>query len=147
MLFGLQFGLLGLRAEGWEAWGPPGRYILPVVPLLALGVASAWSAWSPRWLRYLGAALAFWGWLIAAFVTWVPHAAYYFVPERKWFGDLLLRSWGWPNPLRLFPAIAANQPFAPQGVLPWLLLLALLIAVGIRWRALLGPRDDETMTG
>jgi hypothetical protein len=134
LLIGVQFGVVGLRAEGWEAWGPPGRYVLPVVPLLLLGVASAWAEWSPRWVRYAGGVLAVWGWVITAFLAWVPHAAYYFPPERKWFGDQLLGAWGWPNPLRLFPEIKAGLPFEAGQAVPWLVLLVAIIAMGVRWR-------------
>lgn len=134
LLVGAQFGIVALRAEGWEAWGPAGRYILPVVPLLVLGVASAWADWSPRWLRYPGAVLAVWGWALTAFLAWVPHAAYYFVPERKWFGDLLLAEWGWPNPLRLFPEIKAGWPFEVWAVVPWVVGVVVIVGVGVRWR-------------
>ncbi len=150
LFIGLQCAVVGLRAEGWEVWGPAGRYLLPAVPLLGIGVAAAWADWSPRWLRYAGAVLVAWGWLIATFLAWIPHAAYYFVPDRKWFGDLLLRSWAWPNPLRLFPTINNNLPFVPSTALPWLLLLAAITLLGVRWRALFTrapadvPRTDSS---
>jgi hypothetical protein len=75
-----------------------------------------------------------WGWALTAFLAWVPHAAYYLVSDRKWFGDLLLREWGWPNPLRLFPAIKAGWPFEVWMVVPWVVLVAAIVAGGVRWR-------------
>ena len=143
LFIGVQFAVVGLRAEGWEAWGPAGRYLLPTVPLLGIGVAAAWSAWSPRWLRYASVPLVAWGWLIAAFLAWIPHAAYYFVPDHKWFGDLLLRSWSWPNPLRLFPVINTNLPFVASVALPWLLLLTAITLLGVRWRALFARTSSD----
>jgi hypothetical protein len=136
LMVGMQFAVVGLRAEGWEAWGPPGRYILPAVPLLALGVASAWEDWSPRWLRYAGGALAAWGLALALFLAWVPHAAYYLVAGRKWFGDQLLRDWGVPNPLRIFPEIKAGWPFEGWPVVLWALVVVAIVASGVRWREL-----------
>lgn len=135
-LVALQFALVALRADGWEVWGPPGRYVLPVIPLLGLGVAGAWSDPLPRLLRFVGAALAAWGWAVAACYAWIPHAAYYLLPERRWLGDLLLHAWGWPNPLRLFPAINAGLPFDPAVVVPWVLFALGIVAGGVRWRAL-----------
>ncbi|MFN8513368.1 MAG: hypothetical protein U0841_12415 [Chloroflexia bacterium] len=65
-----------LRAAGGAAAGAMG--------------AGAWEGWSRRWLRYVGGALVAWGWVVAVFLAWVPHAAYYLVSGRKWFGDVLL---------------------------------------------------------
>lgn len=144
LLIGTHLGVVALRASGWEVWGPPGRYIFPIIPLLGVAVASAWACWSPRWLKYGGAALAAWGVLAATFIGWIPLAAYYFVPERKWFGDPLLRDWLGGNPLTIFPAIPANVAFAPRQVWPWLLLFALVTLAGIRWPRRL-PRTRSTI--
>lgn len=135
-LTGVQLLVVGLRADGWEAWGPPGRYLYPVAPLLGLGVAAAWATWSPRWLRLIGALLAGWG-LLAAFVfSWVPLAAYYYTGDRKWFGDPLARDWFGGNPLAVFPTILAGMPFDPRVVVPWVVLFAVFTLAGLPWASL-----------
>jgi hypothetical protein len=65
------------------------------------------------------------------------------LPDHKWFGDLLLRSWAWPNPLRLFPVINNNLPFAPGTALPWLLLLVVITLLGVRWRVLFARTSGD----
>jgi len=128
-LIGAQLGVVALRASGWEAWGPPGRYILPIVPLLGLAVAAAWGT-VERLLHLAGAVLAAWGLIVAVFISWIPLTAYYFPSERKWFGDPLVRDWLGGNPLAIFPFIPAGVPFGWPQVLPWLALFALVTLIG-----------------
>jgi len=89
-------------------WGPPGRYLVPIVPLLALPLAASLTALaSRRAYRLLYAALAAPGFVYTVLVT---HDFRWMWPaERGYFWGVLTGAIGWPKGLdfrSLLPAFA-----------------------------------------
>ena len=110
----LYYGLLMLRAGGWQTWGSPIRYLLPVVPLIALlaipGMVRLWQ--SGRILRrLLVIGVLSWSALVSIMLHWLPLSGYV---DRTTPGNVYLidDALGWlpfTSPFTLLPTIEALE--------------------------------------
>jgi hypothetical protein len=127
-----------LREGGWQTWGAPGRYLLPVVPLLGLlavpGAARLWAATAGR-----VAVVAVMVWSVAATVLlhWLPLAGY--VQWGHYLIDDAFRGIPGPDPLSLFPKLLPDTAPAWLGIAliagVWLGVLWLIEMPGMLLRA------------
>lgn len=97
--------IMGDYKQWWGEWGPPARYLVPVVPLLAVPLALALAELKGRLVKaFLGLAAA-WSLAFAALFMYNPHVMY---------------NWQTDNPATSLRWIEANLPFmanAPLGQL------------------------------
>jgi hypothetical protein len=123
ILIGVQATLVLLRANGWQTWGAPGRYLLPVVPLVALfAVPGAVRLWRHPVGRFVVVATLSWSVLATVLLHWLPLSGY--VSETQYLVNAaLVQGIGW-NPLAIFPEIRPHTSSAWTG---WLTVVALWI--------------------
>lgn len=134
-LASVQFLAVALRAGGWEAWGPPGRYILPAVPWLALALGAGWRWQFRRPVRLLAGGLALWGLACALYALWLPLGLTYTLgpPSPYWHTDVILPPLLGANPLRLFPQITSPTGVARATLLAWGGVLLAGLLLGLPW--------------
>jgi hypothetical protein len=130
LLFATQLTVTLVRESGWQAWGPPGRYVLPVIPLLALLVAPV----AARWWRVAAgrvAIVALLGWSasLTLLLHWVPLSGY--VSADDYLIDAFADASGVWNPIALAPRIRPEQS---SGVMGAVLLITVLAGVVIALR-------------
>lgn len=93
-----------LRAGSWMTWGPPGRYLLPVAPLVLLFAApAAVVLWQSRIGRFVVAVAAIWSAIATVLLHWVPLAGYISWP--RYLIDETFDSLIGSSPARLFPTV------------------------------------------
>lgn len=125
LLIGVQFSIVALRAGGWQTFGAPARYILPVVPLLALlAVPAALALWQHRSGRAVTLTALGFSVVSTALLHWVPLSGY--VTWRHWLIDDLFTGVPGFDPYRVFPHI---QPEASPAWLGLAMLACLAIAL------------------
>ncbi|HEX5166831.1 MAG TPA: hypothetical protein VFV93_15605, partial [Thermomicrobiales bacterium] len=119
LLFLVQLSVVMLRAGGWQTFGAPARYMLPVVPLLALlaapGAARLWRSLAGRLTI---SALLIWSAAVTFLLLWVPLSGY--ISAGRYFIDDAVDGLLPLEPLSAFPAIA---PAAGSNLVGLLLLL------------------------
>ncbi len=73
------YAMLALRAGGWQTWGAPMRYLLPVIPLVALlaipGMARFWQS-GAFWKRAAITLAVAWSLSATMLLHWIPLAGY-----------------------------------------------------------------------
>ena len=136
-----QFIAIAVREGGWETWGPPGRYIYPAVPFLALAFGAAWQWGFARPTRFVADCLAAFGLLVTAFSWWLPLGLHFGIGDANpyWFADRALPPLLGANPFLLFPALASTSTVPWRVVLPWLAVLLVGGVLAVRWRGALLP--------
>ncbi|MBA2453806.1 MAG: hypothetical protein H0V47_11580, partial [Chloroflexia bacterium] len=123
----LQLAAVIVRAGGWQTWGAPARYILPVVPLLALLVAPAVQRlWDSRRARALVFGLAGWGVAMTFMLHWLPLSGY--VLAGRYLGDEAWRGLAGGSPLAVFPQVAPSPGSFVVGT-----VLAFGLLAGAGW--------------
>lgn len=138
----VQYAFVALREGGWETWGPPGRYIYPVVPFWVLALGAAWCWGFARPTRLLAGMLGALGVLITLYAWWLPLGLHYGIggPNPYWFADVILTPLLGADPFRLFPALPSTVVAPWAVVLPWLGVLGVGALLGLRrW----GMTSDE----
>jgi hypothetical protein len=132
-----------LRAGGWMTWGSAGRYLLPVVPLLALfAVPGAQRLWRMHGGRVAVAGLAAWSAATAFLLHWLPLSGYVW-RHRDYqidaaLGELVGTSY-W-----LFPKLTPRVWGAPLGTLIVLALVGCVLY--LLWpRRLLRPSGTASL--
>ncbi|MFW6074693.1 MAG: hypothetical protein ACOC9Y_03805, partial [Chloroflexota bacterium] len=100
----INVSVIALRAGSWMSWGPPGRYLLPVVPLVLLfAVPGAARLWSSRSGRLLVLITGLWSALLTIMLHWLPLSGYI-----AWPRYLIDETWravvGW-SPMVIFPTV------------------------------------------
>ena len=129
LLVAVQLSTVALRAGGWQTFGPPARYILPVVPLLALlAVPGALRLWRSPAGRAVVSVCLVWSGIATALLHWLPLSGYiyeghYFITDVRHELPLLV-------PFDLLPSIT---PTASSNLLGIALMLAVWTAV---WTAI-----------
>ena len=136
-----QFFAIAVRDGGWETWGPPGRYLYPAVPFLALAFGAAWSWGFARPTRFVVGGLAVFGLLVTAFSWWLPLGLHYGIGDANpyWFADRALPPLLGVNPFLLLPALSSTSVVSWGVVLPWLVLPLLGGLLAVRWRGAAPP--------
>jgi hypothetical protein len=131
-----QYALVAFRDGGWETWGPPGRYIYPAVPFLALAFGAAWCWGLSRPVRVLAVILGALGLLVTLYAWWLPLGLHYGIggTATYWFADVILPPLLGADPFRLFPALPSNLRAPWSAVVPWLIVLAIGALLGVRVR-------------
>jgi hypothetical protein len=115
-----------LRQGGWQTWGSAGRYLLPVVPLLALlAVPGAQRLWRSVPGKVAVSVLVLWSAVSAFMLHWLPLSGYVWRATDYQIdaalGELLgVGYW-------LFPKLPPREWGAPVGVVLVLLLIAGLL--------------------
>jgi hypothetical protein len=132
----VQYALVALRDGGWETWGPPGRYIYPAVPFLALAFGAAWCWGFSRPVRVLAGTLGALGLLVTLYAWWLPLGLHYGIggTATYWFADVILPPLLGADPFRLFPALPSSLRAPWSAVLPWLIVLTVGALLGVRVR-------------
>lgn len=115
-----------LRQGGWQTWGSAGRYLLPVVPLLALlAVPGAARLWRSVPGKVAVSVVALWSVLSAVLLHWLPLSGYVWRAADYQIdaalGELLGVSY-W-----LFPKLPPREWGAPFGAVVVLMLIAGLL--------------------
>lgn len=120
-----------VRAGGWQTWGAPARYILPIVPLMALLVGPALQRlWERRAARPAILFLAGWGVVLTFMLQWLPLSGY--IRDGRYLVDEAWRGAIGFSPMVVFPKItpAAGSfvvgtlvTFGLLGTAAWLLLV------------------------
>ncbi len=134
------YTLLTLRSGGWQTFGSPLRYLLPVIPLMATlalpGLLRLWRSGQPL-LRVAIAASLGWSVLVTMMLHWRPLSGYIDRggPRNNYLMDQALSWWPWPSPFEFMPTIEAEPGPAwaePFGIA---ILVALTVAAGwVAWR-------------
>lgn len=132
----LQLAAVIVRAGGWQTWGAPARYILPVVPLLALLVAPAIQRlWDSGRARPIVGGLVGWGMATTFMLHWLPLSGY--VLEGRYLIDEAWQGVGGISPLVVFPEITPSPGSFMVGTALAFGLLAgagwLLVTSGHAW--------------
>ncbi len=126
----LQLAAVIVRAGGWQTWGAPARYVLPVVALLALLIAPAMQRlWVSRPARPVMLGLIGWGVAMTFMLHWLPLSGYVlrgrYLVDEAWRGVIEF------SPMVLFPRvtpapgsflIGTTLTFALLAGAAWLLL-------------------------
>ena len=108
----MYYGLLTLRAGGWQTWGSPIRYLLPVIPLVAVlaipGMIRLWQSGS-LWSRLAVGGLLGWGALVSVLLHWLPLAGYVdrSTLDNAYLIDDALTWLPFPSPFSHMPTIEA----------------------------------------
>jgi|GEM_PF-3992613 len=126
ILFATQLSVVALRAGGWQTFGAPARYILPVVPLLALlAVPGAIRLWRSRSSvgRSLVATCLGWSVLATVLLHWLPLSGY--VAAGHYFIDDARREIALLVPFALAPTVA---PSASSNLIGLALIAAIWVA-------------------
>lgn len=130
------YALLALRAGGWQTWGSPIRYLLPVIPLVALlaipGLVSWWRS-EQVWRRAAVALALGWSTGVTMLLHWIPLSGYV---ERTATGNIYLiddaLAWlPFPSPFRYMPTIEALP--GPDWSEPLAIAITLLFAAAALW--------------
>ena len=147
----IYYALLTLRSGGWQTFGSPLRYLLPVIPLMATlalpGMLRLWRRGRTPWRAAIVISLA-WSALVTMLLHWRPLSGYIDRggPTNNYLMDQALGPlWGWlpfPSPFELMPTIEAQpgpawaEPFG-GAVLVALAVAALWVGWGIlrEWSA------------
>lgn len=125
-LFLLNLTVIALRVGGWQTWGAPSRYMLPVVTLLMLlavpGAARLWRSGALGRLVVL--VIGAWSVLATFMLHWMPLSGYvrgdqYLIDQA--FDEVFGRSPAW-----MFPTVAP-QPGAQ--LLGYLILAVVVVLV------------------
>jgi hypothetical protein len=116
-----------LREGGWQTWGAPGRYLLPVAPLLGLlAVPGAIRLWATAVGRSVVVVAVSWSVAATVLLHWLPLAGY--ARKDQYLIDDAFRGIPGPDPLSLFPQL---PPSTAQSWLGVVLLAGLWI--GLLW--------------
>ncbi|MEZ4570748.1 MAG: hypothetical protein R2849_10570 [Thermomicrobiales bacterium] len=104
------YALLALRAGGWQTWGSPIRYLLPVVPLVAaLAIPGMIRVWRSHdvWGRAIVVAVLGWSAAVSALLHWLPLAGYIdrTTPGNDYLMDQALDWLPIPSPFAAMPTI------------------------------------------
>jgi hypothetical protein len=142
----LYYALLTLRAGGWQTFGSPMRYLLPVIPLMATlalpGMLRLWR--SGRTLpRAAVVVILTWSLLVTMLLHWRPLSGYIDRggPSNNYLMDQALSWLPFPSPFEYMPAIEAVPGPAwnePVGV-----VILLMLAVVGGWVAWGIVREEE----
>jgi hypothetical protein len=133
----LQLAAVIVRAGGWQTWGAPARYVLPVVPLLALLVAPAIQRlWDSHRSRPVALGLVGWGVAMTFMLHWLPLSGY--VLEGRYLGDEAWRGVAGGSPLALFPQVTPSPGSFVVGT-----LLACGLLVGAGWFLVTSHKTPE----
>lgn len=90
---------LAPRAEWHGGWSPPLRYIVFLMPVLALGVAALWERLDPRPLMIVAA----WSLALVVHALLFPWRLFHIASGENWMGESLSASWH-SDFSRLFPS-------------------------------------------
>ncbi len=116
-----QLSIVALRAGGWQTFGAPARYILPVVPLLALlAVPGCLRLWRSAVGRVVVTVILGWSVVMTTILHWLPLSGYIY--DGQYFIDDARRRLPILAPIELLPAIA---PAASSNLLGIALLLTI----------------------
>ncbi|MFC1853382.1 hypothetical protein ACFL27_24560, partial [candidate division CSSED10-310 bacterium] len=116
----------------WEGYGPPTRYLVPIVPILAIGVSYALYYRVNSQAIFFG--LAFWGIGIVLLALRKPYLLYHHTLWRfsEAYNNFLNTYSGQRFLLRsLFPSFT-EFPFNWQFFSLWLVLISVLVVVAVR---------------
>jgi hypothetical protein len=118
--------LIAAYLQWWGEWGPPARYVTPIVPLAALPLAAARPA--SRWQWGIVAALALPSLVIGAlFVLWPETMYNHPTGEGELWRWLAAR--GLPNLVPYLPSFVAPGPGDVLLLPLWIVLVGLLAAL------------------
>jgi hypothetical protein len=116
----------------WGEWGPPARYLVPVVPLLVPAFTIALRTLSAKFSAALFAIFSLWGFAIAALFMYNPHTMYNWqtTDPATWLVWLKANF----SPEAWFPAVITQNTFRGQAI-DWvpLAVFGLLAAGLIGW--------------
>ncbi|MEZ4523181.1 MAG: hypothetical protein R3A46_16300, partial [Thermomicrobiales bacterium] len=130
------YALLALRAGGWQTWGSPIRYLLPVVPLVAaLAIPGMIRVWRSHdvWGRAIVVAVLGWSAAVSALLHWLPLAGYIdrTTPGNDYLMDQALDWLPIPSPFAAMPTIEALP--GPTWGEPVGIAILVLFAVAGTW--------------
>jgi hypothetical protein len=134
VLLATQLTAVAVRAGGWQTWGPPGRYLLPVVPLVALlAVPGALRLLRDPFGSAIVSAAVVWSITTSMLLHWLPLSGY--ATASAYLIDSARAGLPPLAPLALFPAI---RPGPTSNLLGLGLVIVLwgsaLAFAGLRWR-------------
>lgn len=130
------YTMLTLRSGGWQTFGSPLRYLLPVIPLMAtLALPGLLRLWRSSRLLARAAIVASLGWslLVTIMLHWRPLSGYIDRggPSNNYLMDQALSWWPLPSPFELMPAIEAQS--GPTWAEPFGVAILVALAIAALW--------------